>query len=376
MATPIQIALNLHFVRPGVTGGGETYAIELVRAIAALDRRNRYLLLCNRDRDRLDLPDQENFRVISSPVSASVQPFRYAWEQLVMPAQLRGRGLDLVHSMGYVSPVLAPVKQIVTIPDANWKDLDAMSLTKRRILGFFVRRSAAAASVIITGTAAAAATLARHLPADRGRIEVVPLGADHLRMAPLTAGPPEIDRPYLLALSSYSSHKNIPRLLQAFARIAHEVPHTLVIAGHSNAELRAAVADIGLGPRIQCTGNVSERTLASLFAAAELFAFPSWHEGFGLPLLEAQRYGTPVAASGIPALIEIANGTAEFFDPFSTESIASAILRVLKTPERRAALAEAARRNAARYTWEATARATLEIYAEVAASGRSNSSSR
>ena len=109
MATPIQIALNLHFVRPGVTGGGETYAIELVRAIAALDRRNRYLLLCNRDRDRLDLPDQENFRVISSPVSASVQPFRYAWEQLVMPAQLRGRGLDLVHSMGYVPPILAPV---------------------------------------------------------------------------------------------------------------------------------------------------------------------------------------------------------------------------------------------------------------------------
>jgi glycosyltransferase involved in cell wall biosynthesis len=115
---------------------------------------------------------------------------------------------------------------------------------------------------------------------------------------------------------------------------------------------------------------VSDQDLASLFAQADLFIFPSWHEGFGLPLLEAQRFGTPVAAAAIPALEEIANGSAVMFDPLSIDAMAAAVLEVLSTPARHAELAVAARRNAAAYTWEATARATLAIYEQVAAAGR------
>jgi glycosyltransferase involved in cell wall biosynthesis len=256
---------------------------------------------------------------------------------------------------------------VVTIPDANWKDLDTMSAAKRRALGFFVRRSAKTADVILTGTRAAAATLEKHLPADRGRIAVVPLGADHLLSSSDRVGPSGIDGPYLLALSGTSNHKNIPRLVQAFARVADAVPHKLVIAGIVPSEIRACVAETSLSARVEWTGYVSDGRLASLLAGAALFVFPSWHEGFGLPLLEAQRFGTPVAAAAIPALVEIANGSAELFDPFSTDSIASAILQVLKSSERRNALADAARRNAAAYTWDVTARATLGVYEEVAA---------
>lgn len=375
VTTSMLIALNLHFLRPGVTGGGETYAVELVRALAALDRRNDYLLVCNRGGSQLDLPAQENFRMIASPVSASVRSLRYAWEQLVMPAQLRGRRLHLVHSMGYVSPILAPLKQIVTIPDANWKELDAISSAKRCALGFFVRQSAKAANIILTGTHAAAATLAKYLPACRERIEVIPLGADHLPM-PGQGELPGISYPYLLALSGSLNHKNIPRLVAAFARIAGKIPHTLVVAGHLPPDVKASLSHSRLGSRLNFTGYVSDEMLAALFAGADLFVFPSWHEGFGLPLLEAQRFGTPVIAAEIPALVEIADGSAEFFDPFSTDAIATAILAVLTAPERKAMLAEAARRNAGRYTWEATARATLQIYEEVAAAGGSRSASR
>jgi glycosyltransferase involved in cell wall biosynthesis len=212
-----------------------------------------------------------------------------------------------------------------------------------------------------------------HLPRRHGRIVVVPLGADHLASSSDRAGSSGIDGPYLLTLSGIQHHKNIPRLIQAFHRIADRVPHKLVIAGIVPPDVVSAVSETKLGTRLQWTGYVSDERLASLFAGAALFVFPSWHEGFGLPLLEAQRFGTPVAAASIPALVEIANGTAELFDPFSDESIAAAILRVVQKQQ---ALAEAGRRNAAAYTWEAAARATLGIYEEVVASGRRGSSSR
>lgn len=360
----MRIALNLHFLRPQVTGGGETYAIELLRALAAIDDYNEYHLLCNRAFTKLDLPEQENFRITSSPVSASLRPVRYAWEQVVMPTQLKRLRPDVVHSLGYVAPVLSRLTQVVTIPDANWEELQTLSFPKRRALGFFVRRSAMVAEVIVTGTRAASAALSRYLPADRGRIIVVPLGADHLPEP--VAQDSKFSDPYLLALSSSLDHKNIPRLVEAFARVAPQIPHSLVIAGHAPTEIRGAITNMGLDNRVQCSGYVNNQTLASLYAGADLFMFPSWHEGFGLPLLEAQRFGTPVAAARIAALVEIASGTAELFDPFSIDSIASAVLSVLQAPQRRKTLAEAARQNAARYTWAATARAMLKVYEELA----------
>jgi glycosyltransferase involved in cell wall biosynthesis len=369
MSHRLRIALNLHFLRPEVTGGGETYAVELVRALAEIDRTNEYMLFCNSGHHRLRLPQQENFKVITSQVSASIRPLRYAWEQLVMPVQLRTHEPNLVHSMGYVCPLLSRLKQVVTVPDANWKDLGTMSPAKREALGFFVRRSAAAAEVVITGTRSAATTLERHLPSRHGRILVVPLGADHLP-TPVSAQVAGLAPPYVLGLSGSLIHKNIPRLIQAFERIAHEVPHQLVIAGNLPKEVRMIVSASSAVGRITLTGYVSDEKLASLYAGADLFVFPSWHEGFGLPLIEAQHVGTPVAAAAIPALVEISDGSSELFEPFSIDSMTAAMLRVLKSPARRADLAAAARANAARYTWQATARATIEIYEAVAGSPR------
>jgi glycosyltransferase involved in cell wall biosynthesis len=360
----VRIALNLQFVRPGVSGGGETYAVELVRALAAIDRDNEYLLLCNRDHTALDLPGQANFRVLPSAVGAEVRPVRYAWEQIVTPLHLAQRSVAIVHSLSYVAPVLAGAPQIVTIPDANWEDLEILSAFKRRVLGFFVRQSASRATTILTGTHASAAALRRHLPAIADRIEVVPLGSDHVCVH---AAPPPIDLPrrYVLALSGSFAHKNTARLIAAFQRISDRVPHSLVIVGtvpHPSRAVRTAC-----GPRIVYTGYVTRAELAGLYAGAELFAFPSWHEGFGLPLVEAQRCGTPVAAAAIPALAEIAAGSAELFDPLSVDAIANALLAVLTTPARLAGLAAASRDNALRYSWAATARTTLGIYERVAA---------
>jgi glycosyltransferase involved in cell wall biosynthesis len=360
---PVRIALNLQFVRPGVTGGGETYAVELARALAALDRDNEYLLLCNRDHATLDLPRQENFRVLASPIGAAVRPVRYAWEQVATPLVLARRNVAIVHSLSYVAPLLAGAAQVVTIPDANWEDLDILPAFKRRVLGFFVRGSAARATTILTGTQAAAAALRRHLPEIGDRIEIVPLGGDH--MCVRTAPPPvAMPRRYVLALSGSFAHKNTGRLTEAFQRIADRVPHSLVIVGNVPDEHAPRSA---CGSRIVYTGYVTRAELASLYAGAELFAFPSWHEGFGLPLVEAQRCGTPVAAAAIPALAEIAAGSAALFDPFSVDAIERALLAVLTSPGRLAELGAASRANALRYSWATTARRTLEIYQRIAA---------
>jgi glycosyltransferase involved in cell wall biosynthesis len=360
----VRIALNLHFVRPGVSGGGETYAVELVRALARIDRDNEYLLLCNRDHVTLDLPDQANFRVVASRVGAAIRPLRYAWEQIVTPLQLAQQGVAIVHSLSYVAPLLARAPQIVTIPDANWEDLEILSTFKRRVLGFFVHRSAVRATTIITGTQASAAAIRRHLPATADRTQVVPLGGDHICVRPAPA-PVDLPTRYVLALSGSFAHKNTARLIDAFQRISDRVPHSLVIAG--NVPDPAQASRHYCGSRVVHTGYVSRAQLAGLYAGAELFAFPSWHEGFGLPLIEAQRFGTPVAAAAIPALAEIADGTAELFDPLSVDAIANALLATLTNPGRLAELKAAAHANAMRYSWAATARATLGLYRRVAA---------
>ena len=113
--------------------------------------------------------------------------------------------------------------------------------------------------------------------------------------------------------------------------------------------------------------GLNDMSLDQLYRRATVLLMASEGEGFGLPLVEAQRCGTPVAAAAIPALAEIAAGSAALFDPFSVDAIERALLAVLTSPGRLAELGSASRANALRYSWATTARRTLEIYQRIAA---------
>ena len=178
---------------------------------------------------------------------------------------------------------------------------------------------------------------------------------------------------YVLAVGTLEPRKNLTTLLRAFARLregsAVDPAVGLVIAGARgwlDDPIFEAVQSLGLERAVNFPGFVDDDDLPALYQGAELFVFPSLHEGFGLPLLEAMACGVPVVASNASALPEVAGGAALLVDPHDAEALAQAIARVLGDEALRARLRDAGVARAAQFSWQTAARRTLDAYASLA----------
>ena len=184
-----------------------------------------------------------------------------------------------------------------------------------------------------------------------------------------------LPNPYLLFVGNLEPRKNLPGLVEAFRRVTGDSEERLdlVVAGQvawlSDGLLRELGAE-DLSGRVRMTGYVPPEDLPVLYGGAEAFVFPTFFEGFGLPVLEAMGCGTPVVASDTSSIPEVAGGAAELVDPGSPDSIASGIRNVLGDENRRRNLVHAGLERAAELNWERTARGTLECYRRTLEEGR------
>jgi glycosyltransferase involved in cell wall biosynthesis len=370
----MRIGLNLLYLIPGRVGGTERYALSLLRAMARLDTVASFHIFVSSDAADVALPTQPNFHRVVCRFPARHRSLRYVWEQVLLPLQLRRRGIDLVHSLGYVGPLNSSCPRVVTIHDTNYLALrDLMSPAKRYLVPFFVRESARRSDHVITDSNFAAAQIRADTGIEGGKISVIHLGGREQ-----AAGPAElrwseiaerypIQKPYIVAFSSPFAHKNVPRLVDAFSRLSARLPHSLVLIGHvaERDALERAILKASLGGRVVPAGYVPDAHVAALLQNAELFVFPSLYEGFGLPLLEAQELGVPVACSNTTSLPEVAGDSAFFFDPTSVEEMTEAISRCLTDPELRGELVRKGSVNVRRFAWAETARKTLALYRRV-----------
>ncbi len=360
----MRIGLNLLYLLPGIVGGTETYASGLLQGLAAADRDNDYLVFVNAESTFWPIPDAPNMYRIVCPVRATNRFQRLAYEQLAMPGLADGHRLDVLHSLGYVAPLRLPCPGVVTIHDMNTKGHGrCMGRGKRLILAFMVRLSAMRSSRVITVSEFSKQEITTHLRLAPDKVTVVheaPLVAD--RTAD-NAGP-GAEKPYLLTFASLSPHKNIPRLIQAFALLAPTIPHQLVLAGHvpMDGAIRQAIADQNLTGRVQLTGWLPRKEVEDLLAKADAFVFPSMYEGFGLPVLEAQAQDTMVICSNKGALPEVAGEGAAFFNPESPQDMAETIRLCLFDPVLRQRLRQAGARNLSRFSWTTAACETLAVY--------------
>jgi len=248
---------------------------------------------------------------------------------------------------------------------------DLPSPRERLLYRLFMSLSLRQASRIVVSTEATARALARFkMPAKMTR--VVPLAAD-ARFAPapreavkVVESILELPARFLLYVGINKPHKNLPRLVRAFAHVRRAQPDLhLVLAGPCDPRYSSVAEQIealGLSAYVHVLGPVAEDILPALYTAAEVFVFPSLAEGFGLPVLEAMACGTPVACAKVPALQEVAADAACYFDPCDPDKIADAIRQILDDPApwRAAGLARAAR-----FSWQTTASAMLALYKEV-----------
>lgn len=363
----MRIGLNLLFLIPGVVGGTETYAVGLVRALARIDPASDFFVFLSSEASSLALTDASNVQRVVCPVKATLRSARYLWEQAVLPFQLPAYKLDLLHSLGYVGPLFTNCPQVVTIPDLNFQALKGvMPEPKRRVLEFFSVRSARRAARVITLSHCSKAQIVESLGLDSDKVIVThlaaPLEEDQTSWDVVRARYGLPDR-FVVAIGGASAHKNFPRLIEAFDQVSHHLPHSLLLLG----QLPQGINGLGTPPaqaanRLLLPGYVPEPDKRAILRHADLLVMPSLYEGFGLPVVEAQQAGVPVACSQASSLPEVAGEGALLFDPLSVEQMAAAIQRCLTDIPLRDRLIQLGTENLKRFDWERTAQETLKVY--------------
>ena len=382
----MRVAMNVEQLFYRVPGGTGRYTARLTAALAAefpADVVVPFVAWHGRRALEAGLARFELDRGLAPTVRLPLpRPALYdAWNVLGAPRpELFATSLrraDVVHSP---APVAPPVRGhlVVTVHDAAFA-LYPESYP-RRGLRFHERsltRVAERADVVLTVTHAAADEIVAHTPVRREQLRVVLSGVDHR-----TALPSEVDdalgrhdlagSPYGLWVGSRDPRKHVGTLVQAFAELVRTdaVPHRLALVGPLGWLHRDLISDRDravLGDRLRVLGPVDEQDLRALYAGASLFAFPSLHEGFGLPVLEAMVQGTPVICSDIPALREVGGEAACLVPARDVGRWTEAIGELATDADRQRSLASAGRQRAAGFGWERTARETHAVYEELLA---------
>ena len=300
---------------------------------------------------------------------------RIAWEQFWLPQRLRRDGAALLHAPAYIAPLAAPCRVVLTLHDLHvFTHPATCSFENRLYYRLFLPRSVSRAAAVIVFSEHVRRTVAARFPAAAARIAVIPPGVDP-GLAPVT-DPARLEQVrtawrlpprFLLFVGDLAPRKNLPRLLDAFARVAAAVPDLhLVLAGLPAAGRRRPPLDrlcarLGLAARVRRLGYVPRADLPALYTLAEALAYPSLDEGFGLPALEALACGCPVVC-GPGGTAEICGPAAVRCDPLDTAAIAAALHRQITAPEPRAVRAAAGSARLARYSWWTHVAATADLY--------------
>ncbi len=384
----MRVALNVEQLLYRAPGGIGRYTAKLLTLLPGLAPDDTIIAFTARHSagdvaralGRFGVTRSDGFAPVRLPVP---RPLLYqAWNLFAIPSLDRLSpalaGVDLIHAPSVAVPPRRPGRLVVTVHDVA--PLLFPETFPRRGRWFHARglqAAAARADLIITVSEAAAAEIEAHTTIARSRLRVVPNGVDAAPATPeAVAATLErfrlADLPYVLWVGSLEPRKDVGTLVSAFTRLvdAEHIPHRLVLAGPSgwleDGQI-TAVDRSRLGDRLRTVGQVTDADLPGLYAGADVFAFPSRHEGFGLPVLEAMAQGTPVLASDIPALQEVAGGAAHLVPPASVDEWARALHELLDDDDARRRLAAAGRARAAGFSWERTVAATIAVYREVLA---------
>lgn len=362
----MKIGIDAHYLG-GQSGGNETYTRNLLRGLRELAPPAEFVVFVHADRVQGDA-DLDGFQVADIPVHSS-----YLRVPLALPWLARQHQLDLLH-VQYTAPPWCPCPYVVTLHDVVMlRHPDSLPFADRHRLRLLTPGTLRRAAGIFTVTEAMRADISRAYGVKPDAITVTPnalatpfLTEPDSRMRAETRARYGLPEHYVLSLGQIQPRKNLARLAEAFAQLDPiEFPHKLVIAGKkawSYGAMLERIEQLELGGRIQFTGYVDDVHLPALYAEADVFAFVSLYEGFGIPVIEALSAGTPVLASTDPALVEVAGGGALHVDAMNVEAIAAALRRLLSNEAERAQLVTIGRPHARAFSQRRVAEAAWNGY--------------
>jgi glycosyltransferase involved in cell wall biosynthesis len=349
-------------------GGISQYTRQLVAALAALDADNDYHILHMRQQ-RPALPAAANVHPV-----ACWTPSHHRFERLALALELLPLRLDLLHSTDFIPPAFGYRHGIITVHDLNFLYFPEFLTPDSRAyyvdqIAWAVRR----AGRIIAVSDATRVDLIERLGVPEHKVAVVyeAAGAEFQPWSPEAYAPLlaryRISPGFILFVGTLEPRKNLPTLLQAYARLRSQnggAP-TLVFAGRKGwlfQEVFTTAARLELVRHVRFVEDVRREELPGLYSAASALVLPSFYEGFGLPALEALQCGTPVVASNRAALPEIVGDAGLLVEPNDPEALAGALARVLADGALRAELRERGLARARQFSWQRAARETLEQY--------------
>jgi glycosyltransferase involved in cell wall biosynthesis len=358
------------------------YTRNLIRALSELDSESRYTLFVAAGSSQGDRMQSwpSNFRVRSVPLTDRFMHILWQRLRVPVPIQVVIGSIDLFHSPDFVLPPVGRAPAILTV-----HDLSFLRVPEHFVPGFrdylegAVSRGIRNACHVLADSKSTRRDLVEVMGVSPQKVTVVYPGVearfnrvhDTDTLARVTERY-ELPERFILGLSTIQPRKNFDGLIHAFRRLIADPCGRqefsdlhLVIGGGFGwmyEETVEMVEHLGLQGRVRFPGFVKDEDLPALYSLASVFAFPSWYEGFGLPVLEALACGTPVVAANNSSLPEVVGGGGLTVDAADQDGLADALSTVLTDPDLRETLIHAGRVHAAQFTWQKAAVALLELY--------------
>ena len=364
------IALDCRQMVTGVSGD-RTYLAGLLAHYNRLEPQWRFLL-CTQNGGAIfpDEPPPDAYRERSFAVRPG-----WLWTPWAWPRVLKSTRAQVAHAQ-YLVPPIAPCPTVVTIHDVSFlAHPEWFPARQLRVMKRLIPLSARRSTCIVTASHHAAGEIVRFCGVAPEKIRVIPHGCDS-RFRPLDkdlyrerAARYGLPERYILAVGLIQPRKNLPTLLEAFAQLTgDDADLALAIVGREGWALEQVKAQVGalhLQDRTVFTGAVPDEDLPAIYNAALLLAYPSFYEGFGLPPLEAMACGTPVVAANTTSLPEVVGEAGILVPPHDANALAEAMGHIAGSVELAQRLSQAGLEQAARFSWEASARAHLDVYREL-----------
>lgn len=357
------------------------YTRGLVQSLSQLDANSEYVLLVSgRSYQENRIPPlSPNFRLKYLPLSHRWTTALWHRLRLPIPADLFTGRVDLFHSPDFVLPPLRRGKKILTIHDLSfYRYPQGAEPSLLWYLKGAVPRSVTRADFIFADSQCTKKDLVEILNVPQEKVAVIYPGVDARfrpdddhRYQTILRAKYGLESPFILSVGTIEPRKNYPRLIQAFQllRAEYKIPHQLIIVGGRGwlfHDIYQEVERLGIGDSVRFLGYVPEEDLRALYRGAEVFAFPSHYEGFGLPPLEAMACGVPTVVSNTSSLPEVVGDAALMVSPDDIKGLAEALYRLLSDDALRAELRKEGLEQAQKFSWEKTGEDVLAHYRRIA----------
>ena len=355
------------------SAGISQYTLHLVEQLAAIDEEDQFTVFQSRH-DPSTLVDRPNFRRRSLWT-----PPHHRLEQILLPLELAAVDLDVLHSPDFIPPFRRNCKSVITVHDLNFLLFRDFLTPESASYYGQIDQAVRKCDHIIAVSHSTKRDIVRLTGAPEDKITVVHEAA-HPSYRPLDRSAArrrvgeqfDLDRPFVLFVSTIEPRKNVPTLLRAFRRLLDDYrPEVdLVLAGEEGwlfDDVFELVQELSLNGRVRFLGQVATEDLIALYNAAQLLVHPALYEGFGLPPLEAMACGTPVVASNTSSLPEVVGDAALLVDPAEADEMTVAIWRLLSDDALRRQMRDKGLKRARLFSWRRAAKETLGIYRRLAA---------